>query len=110
MFLLNALSDNIISLRKAVGMRTGGSTNDSVHGPSTWIQGLFGGILANETHCLRCNSVTSRQERFLDLSLETEDNSSVTSCLKRFSHHEMLNASDKFMCNFCSSRQEAYKW
>ena len=64
--------------------------------------GCFGqGILTNETRCLRCETVTARDETFLDLSLDIEQNSSITSCLKNFSSTETLNAEDKFFCDKC---------
>uniref|UniRef100_A0A164VS48 USP domain-containing protein n=1 Tax=Daucus carota subsp. sativus TaxID=79200 RepID=A0A164VS48_DAUCS len=67
------------------------------------------GILTNETRCLRCETVTARDETFLDLSLDIEQNSSITSCLKNFSSTETLNAEDKFFCDKCCSLQEAQK-
>jgi hypothetical protein len=59
------------------------------------------GILTNETKCLRCETVTARDETFFDLSLDIEQNSSITSCLKNFSSTETLNAEDKFFCDKC---------
>ncbi|MCE0481812.1 Ubiquitin carboxyl-terminal hydrolase 3, partial [Datura stramonium] len=59
------------------------------------------GILTNETKCLCCETVTARDETFLDLSLDIEQNSSITSCLKNFSSTETLNAEDKFFCDKC---------
>lgn len=59
------------------------------------------GILTNETRCLRCETVTARDETFLDLSVDIEQNSSITSCLKNFSSTETLNAEDKFFCDKC---------
>lgn len=59
------------------------------------------GILTNETRCLQCETVTARDETFLDLSLDIEQNSSITSCLKNFSSTETLNAEDKFFCDKC---------
>ncbi|KAK9010503.1 hypothetical protein V6N11_043387 [Hibiscus sabdariffa] len=53
--------------------------------------------------------VTARDEAFLDLSLDIEQNSSITSCLKNFSSTETLNAEDKFFCDKCCSLQEAQK-
>ena len=44
------------------------------------------GTLVNETRCLQCETVTSREEAFYDLSLEIEQNSSLTSCLQNFRH------------------------
>lgn len=59
------------------------------------------GILTNETRCLQCETVTARDETFLDLSVDIEQNSSITSCLKNFSSTETLNAEDKFFCDKC---------
>ncbi|CAL5326789.1 unnamed protein product [Camellia sinensis] len=67
----------------------------------TWVHKNFQGILTNETRCLRCETVTARDETFLDLSLDIEQNSSITSCLKNFSSTETLNAEDKFFCDKC---------
>ena len=50
---------------------------------STEMQSLQG-KLVNETRCLRCETVTSREEAFYDLSLEIEQNSSLTACLRNF--------------------------
>ncbi|CAI5495787.1 unnamed protein product [Closterium sp. Naga37s-1] len=68
-----------------------------------------GGTLTNETRCLCCETVTARDEAFLDLSLDIEQNSSVTSCLRNFSSTETLNGNDKFFCDTCCSLQEAQK-
>ncbi|CAM6093385.1 unnamed protein product [Calypogeia fissa] len=75
----------------------------------TWVHKIFQGTLTNETRCLRCETVTARDETFLDLSLDIEQNSSITSCLRNFSSTETLNAEDKFFCDKCCSLQEAQK-
>ncbi|KAJ3679604.1 hypothetical protein LUZ60_017615 [Juncus effusus] len=75
----------------------------------TWVHKNFQGLLTNETKCLRCETVTARDETFFDLSLDIEQNSSITSCLKNFSSTETLNAEDKFFCDKCCSLQEAQK-
>nr|KAJ0202896.1 hypothetical protein LSAT_V11C500237400 [Lactuca sativa] len=72
----------------------------------TWVHKNFQGILTNETKCLRCETVTARDEIFLDLSLDIEQNSSITSCLKNFSSTETLNVEDKFLCDNCCSTKE----
>ena len=77
--------------------------------PKTWVQTIFEGILTNETRCLTCETITCRDETFLDLSLEIEENSSITSCLRNFSGIETLNKQDKFYCDKCASLQEAHK-
>jgi hypothetical protein len=38
----------------------------------------------NETRCLQCETVTSREEVFMDLGLEIENNTSLTACLRQF--------------------------
>ncbi|CAA7403289.1 unnamed protein product [Spirodela intermedia] len=75
----------------------------------SWVHRIFQGTLTNETRCLLCETVTARDETFLDLSLDIEQNSSITSCLKNFSSTETLNAEDKFFCDKCCSLQEAQK-
>jgi ubiquitin carboxyl-terminal hydrolase 9/13 len=73
------------------------------------IHGLFQGILTNQTKCLTCENVTSRDEPFLDLSIDLNENESLESCLTQFSASEMLSASNKFHCDSCHSLQEAEK-
>ncbi|KAF7089732.1 hypothetical protein CFC21_092622 [Triticum aestivum] len=75
----------------------------------TWVHKNFQGSLTNETKCLMCETVTAKDETFLDLSIDIEQNSSLTSCLKSFFSTEILNAEDKFFCDNCCSLQEAQK-
>ncbi|BGP14626.1 hypothetical protein JCM10213_002206 [Rhodosporidiobolus nylandii] len=75
----------------------------------TWVHELFEGILTNETRCLTCETVTSRDEAFLDLSIDIEQNTSVTACLRQFSASEMLCQRNKFSCDKCCGLQEAEK-
>lgn len=75
----------------------------------TFIHDIFEGTLTNETKCLSCESVSSKDESFLDLSLEIFQNSSITHCLRNFSATETLSKGDKFYCDTCCSLQEARK-
>ena len=75
----------------------------------TWIHELFQGILVNETKCLNCESVSSKDENFLDLSVDVEQNTSLSHCLQEFSSTEMLCGECKYYCDNCSSKQEAEK-
>ncbi|KAL4451497.1 hypothetical protein ABPG75_007159 [Micractinium tetrahymenae] len=75
----------------------------------TWVHDLFQGKLVNETRCLQCETVTSREEDFYDLSLEIDQNCSLSSCLRNFSSTETLDADDKFFCDKCGCLQEAQK-
>jgi ubiquitin carboxyl-terminal hydrolase 12/46 len=75
----------------------------------TWIHEIFEGGLTNQTQCLWCENVTSRHEAFMDLSLDIEQNASVSACLKQFSSNELLASQDKFQCDACGGLQEAHK-
>lgn len=48
----------------------------------TWIHDIFQGALTNETKCLCCETVRSKDEEFLDLSVDVEQNTSLTHCLR----------------------------
>jgi ubiquitin carboxyl-terminal hydrolase 12/46 len=75
----------------------------------TWIHELFQGILVNETKCLNCETSSSKEENFLDLSVDVEQNTSISHCLQEFSNMEMLCGECKYYCETCSSKQEAEK-
>jgi hypothetical protein len=83
------------------------ASNGSHDSGRTFIHDLFEGILTSETRCLTCETVSSRDEAFLDLSIDIEPNSSVTSCLRQFSASEMLCQRNKFSCDSCAGLQEA---
>ncbi len=76
---------------------------------SRWLPQLFEGTLTSETRCLTCENVSQRDEPFLDLSVDLEQHSSVTACLRRFSEEEMLCERNKFHCDNCGGLQEAEK-
>ena len=75
----------------------------------SWVHDLFEGLLTSETRCLTCENVSQRDEAFLDLSVDLEQHSSVTSCLRKFSEEEMLCERNKFHCDLCGGLQEAEK-
>ena len=74
-----------------------------------WVHDLFEGLLTSETRCLTCESTSRRDEPFLDLSVDLAPNTSVTSCLRKFSEEEMLCERNKFHCDNCGDLQEAEK-
>ncbi|KAI0299917.1 hypothetical protein BC826DRAFT_905949 [Russula brevipes] len=83
--------------------------SESSHQSGTLVHRLFEGTLTSETRCLTCETVSSRDESFLDLSIDIEQNSSVTACLRQFSASEMLCQRNKFFCDSCCGLQEAEK-
>ncbi|KAF2468200.1 cysteine proteinase [Lindgomyces ingoldianus] len=74
-----------------------------------WVHELFEGTLTSETRCLTCENTSQRDEAFLDLSVDLDQHSSVTSCLRKFSEEEMLCERNKFHCDNCGGLQEAEK-
>ncbi|KAF2151278.1 cysteine proteinase [Myriangium duriaei CBS 260.36] len=74
-----------------------------------WVHDLFEGVLVSETRCLTCETTSQRDEAFMDLSVDLEAHSSVTSCLRKFSEEEMLCERNKFHCDNCGGLQEAEK-
>ncbi|KTG32151.1 hypothetical protein cypCar_00022489 [Cyprinus carpio] len=55
------------------------------------------------------NKVSSKDEDFLDLSVDVEQNTSITHCLRDFSNTETLCSEYKYYCEMCCSKQEAQK-
>ncbi|PHH74172.1 hypothetical protein CDD80_3267 [Ophiocordyceps camponoti-rufipedis] len=83
---------------------------DGYRSPGTgWVHDIFEGVLTSETKCLTCETASQRDETFLDLSIDLEEHSSVTSCLRKFSAEEMLCERNKFHCDHCGGLQEAEK-
>lgn len=92
----------------SLGMLTN-STGSKSPNTTRWVHELFEGTLTSETKCLTCEKVSQRDEVFLDLSVDLEQHSSVTSCLRKFSAEEMLCERNKFHCDNCGGLQEAEK-
>lgn len=79
---------------------------------NNWCNDIFQGMITNETKCLNCETITSKNEMFLDLSVDIPPGDcahSLTNSLSYFSKSEILTNQNKFHCNNCSSLQEAVK-
>ncbi|TEB38768.1 cysteine proteinase [Coprinellus micaceus] len=98
------LSSKVPTVQTAASSSSGTRPRDA-----TLVHKLFEGILTSETRCLTCETVSARDESFLDLSIDIEQNSSVTACLRHFSASEMLCQKNKFFCDSCCDLQEAEK-
>ncbi|OQR69801.1 ubiquitin carboxyl-terminal hydrolase 12-like [Tropilaelaps mercedesae] len=75
----------------------------------SWVHDIFQGTLVNETRCLTCETVSSKDEDFLDLSVDISPNTSISHCLRGFSSTETLRGEHKYHCEQCNSKQEAQK-
>ncbi|KAM6894804.1 ubiquitin carboxyl-terminal hydrolase 12 [Lycodopsis pacificus] len=87
----------------------GGEGEGGKETQQTWVHEIFQGTLTNETRCLNCEAVSSKDEDFLDLSVDVEQNTSITHCLRGFSNTETLCSEYKYYCEQCRSKQEAQK-
>lgn len=111
--LAHEASRNQDGLVKSVESALGASVtraSNGINSPGTgWVHDIFEGVLTSETKCLTCETTSQRDETFLDLSIDLEEHSSVTSCLQKFSAEEMLCERNKFHCDHCGGLQEAEK-
>ena len=96
-------------LEKALAAAVPNTTGTRTPDKTGWVHELFEGTLTSETKCLTCENVSQRDEAFLDLSVDLDKHTSVTSCLRKFSEEEMLCEKNKFHCDKCGGLQEAEK-
>ncbi|KAI3409918.1 Ubiquitin carboxyl-terminal hydrolase 46 [Globodera pallida] len=102
-FATNARNPTDLSARQPMG------SSDIAGQDLTWIQEIFQGTLTNETKCLNCETISSKDEDFLDLSVDIEQNVSISHCLRNFSNMETLSGDQKYLCEMCGSKHEAQK-
>ncbi|CAK8697059.1 unnamed protein product [Clavelina lepadiformis] len=57
--------------------------------------------------CFNNVQVKNKDEDFLDLSVDIEQNTSITHCLRVFSNQQILSGEHKYSCEVCRSKQEA---
>ncbi|XP_066287445.1 ubiquitin carboxyl-terminal hydrolase 46 isoform X1 [Branchiostoma lanceolatum] len=106
-YLLNTVAD-LLQAEKQQAKGINGTDNSTKADP-TWVHDIFQGTLTNETRCLCCETVSSKDEDFLDLSVDVDQNTSITHCLRGFSNTETLCSEYKYYCEMCCSKQEAQK-
>uniref|UniRef100_H2Z1Y1 Ubiquitin carboxyl-terminal hydrolase n=1 Tax=Ciona savignyi TaxID=51511 RepID=H2Z1Y1_CIOSA len=84
-----------------------GYSEDEVDDEATWIHEIFQGTYTTITRCLTCETVKNKDEDFLDLSVDIEQNTSISNCLRVFSNQQTLGGEHKYSCEVCRSKQEA---
>ncbi|KAI1285927.1 Ubiquitin carboxyl-terminal hydrolase 46 [Halotydeus destructor] len=107
-YLLNTIGD-LLQAEKNLQNGTVNHGSNQQSSSNTWVHEIFQGTLTNETRCLNCESLSSKDEDFLDLSVDVDQNTSITQCLKGFSNTETLSNEHKYYCENCCSKQEAQK-
>ncbi|KAJ6668572.1 hypothetical protein lerEdw1_012054 [Lerista edwardsae] len=86
-YLLNTVADILQEEKKQEkqnGKLKNGNMNEAEENNKqdlTWVHEIFQGTLTNETRCLNCETVSNKDEDFLDLSVDVEQNTSITHCL-----------------------------
>ena len=73
----------------------------------TWLQLMFEGSLVSITKCQGCEYQSVREETFMNLSVDIEENVSLSYCMKKFSKKGLLNLGDKYFCDTCNTKQVA---
>nr|XP_002120616.1 ubiquitin carboxyl-terminal hydrolase 46-like [Ciona intestinalis] len=84
-----------------------GQSEDGLDDMTTWIHEIFQGTYTTITRCLTCETVKNKDEDFLDLSVDIEQNTSISNCLRVFSNQQTLSGEHKYSCEVCRSKQEA---
>lgn len=112
-YLLNTIDDILQEVKREklngrLQNRDVANEDNSTLDPS-WIHDFFQGTLINEIICLTCKTMSSKEEDFLELPLDLEQNTSINECLRRFSSTETLCGEDKYYCKVCGRKQEAHK-
>ncbi|KAG5479365.1 hypothetical protein LSCM1_04624 [Leishmania martiniquensis] len=80
-----------------------------LHGDLTPLQVILQGKFGSLTACLECENVTARDEVFMDLSLETEQGTSLLRCLDHFGDPEYFWGQNKLRCEECKMSVRAAK-
>ncbi|PVV03650.1 hypothetical protein BB560_001852 [Smittium megazygosporum] len=109
-YLINEIAENVANIYLTKDLQFGSGRPWDPKDPHvypTWVHTLFQGEITNETTCLTCENVTNRDESFMDLSVDIENNTSVTNCLRQFASGEILSRENKFYCEKCGALQEA---
>lgn len=70
---------------------------------------IFAGIIQSKVTCRQCESASFNYEPFTNLSLELNDCSNVTECLRHFTTSETLGDSNAYQCDKCNHKSEATK-
>jgi ubiquitin C-terminal hydrolase len=82
---------------------------------ASMITDLYEGVLHDYVKCLNCGTESRREDKFLDVSLTVKNvfdkvyNDSVEKALENYLRAEFLSGDNRYMCEVCSSKQDALK-
>lgn len=66
-------------------------------------------MLVNQTRCLRCNTVSKREEKFYDLNLQIMDCNNLIKSLRQYCSAEILDGDSSYDCEVCKTKQTAHR-
>lgn len=93
----------------AAGGRAASAGAQPFTGELTPLQVIMQGQFGSLTACLECENITSRDEVFIDLSLETAQGCSLLRCLDHFGDPEYFWGKNKLRCDECKRAVRAAK-
>uniref|UniRef100_A0A0X3P9T3 Ubiquitin carboxyl-terminal hydrolase n=1 Tax=Schistocephalus solidus TaxID=70667 RepID=A0A0X3P9T3_SCHSO len=105
----SVVGENPVQTRDLSADASGDKNSGQQQQKRTWIHEIFQGTLTNETRCLNCETVRTKDEDFLDLSVDIKQYTSITNCLQCFSNTETIQSENKYYCEVCRCKQEAQK-
>ena len=67
------------------------------------------GTLANLTQCLKCKTVTEREEMYYDLLLQVTNCEDIAKSFRSYLAPEVLDGCNSYACDVCGDKQSAYR-
>ncbi|PWA01967.1 hypothetical protein BB558_001902 [Smittium angustum] len=105
-YLIEAMLQNLDKYNKTVIESDAEMENDL---NSNILNRIFGGYLQSQVKCHNCSSISSKYDKFFDLSLPVQNCSSIKKSLRKFVEQEHLTGSNKYKCTKCQKLVSATK-
>ena len=74
------------------------------------LDNLYKGTLVNKVQCLHCLNISEGTEFFQDVTTIVNNSESIVYSLEDFVKKEKLEGDNKYFCDQCKSKRDAYRW
>ena len=64
----------------------------------------YSGTMAHCTRCKTCNHLSSREEKFYELSLQIRGMGTLEECIDKYFEREVLMGDNKYACSYCQKK------